>query len=93
VEAHSQKILKNKMTSQRYQTSYWIHQILMDDSETFSRVILTGAQVYDINGTVAMIEKDRDKPESIILTMFGKEEEIKRHISRLEKGVKIETLK
>ena len=81
------------MTIQKYQTSYWIHRILIDDSEVFSRVNLTDAHVYDINGTVAMIEKDRDKPESIILTMFGKEEEIKRHISRLEKGVKIETLK
>lgn len=81
------------MKSQKYQTSYEIKKALDDYSEVLSHVDLTYARVYDINGTTAMIEKDCNKPELMILTMIGKNEEIKKHISRLEKGVKIEALK
>ena len=81
------------MKSQKYQTSYEIQKVLDNYSEVLIYVDLTQARVYDINGTIAMIEKESNTSESMILTMIGKNGEIKRHISRLEKGVKIETLK
>ncbi|HIG94977.1 MAG: hypothetical protein QT05_C0013G0025 [archaeon GW2011_AR13] len=77
------------MKSQKYQTSYEIQKVLDNYSEVLSYVDLTQARVYDINGTIAMIEKESNTSESMILTMIGKNEEIKRHISRLEEGVQI----